>query len=537
MARSWWQDAVFYQVYPRSFQDSTGDGTGDLAGITARLPYLAETLGVGAVWVSPFYPSPMADFGYDVADYCDVDPRFGTLADFDELLATAHDLGLRLIVDWVPNHSSDRHPWFVESRTSRASPKRDWYVWADPRPGGGPPNNWLSLFGGPAWEWDAATGQYYLHSFLASQPDLNWRNPEVQEAMFGTVRFWLDRGVDGFRIDVAHFIMKDPELRDNPPAGGGELVFKDHGEYELQEHVHDKGHPDVHRVYRDLRRLLDGYIPERFAVGEIHVWDWQVWASYYGDGDELHMPYNFSLIHAPWEARVLRERIEAQEAAVPSWGWPNYVLGNHDEPRLATRFGPQNVRLAAMLLLTLRGTPTLYYGDEIGIRQVDIPDEEQQDPWGRQVPGMGRDGGRTPMQWDGSPGAGFTTGEPWLPLNDDWPSNNVAAQLANPGSLLNLYRELLALRRARRALREGSFRSVDAPDGVLAYQRETDRERLLVALNLTNRHQDVAVEAGRVVLSTVHARAAEVAGRVALAPREGVVVEPSSPARGGSTRA
>ncbi len=264
----WWQTGVVYQVYPRSFQDSDGDGIGDLPGITARLGYLADTLGVSAVWISPFYPSPMKDFGYDVADYCDVDPIFGTLADFDALLAAAHDRGLRVIIDWVPNHTSDQHPWFLASRSARDDPHRDWYVWRDRRRDGSPPNNWLSLFGGQAWTWDDATGQYYLHSFLASQPDLDWRNPAVQEAMFATVRFWLDRGVDGIRIDVAHFIMKDPELRDNPPAPtDAGLRFKDLGEYEAQLHIHDKGHPDVHRMYRDLRQLHDGYGGDRFAVG------------------------------------------------------------------------------------------------------------------------------------------------------------------------------------------------------------------------------------------------------------------------------
>ncbi|MGI9610643.1 MAG: alpha-amylase family glycosyl hydrolase, partial [Acidimicrobiia bacterium] len=314
----WWQTAVIYQIYPRSFQDSNRDGVGDLAGITGRLPYLAD-LGVDAVWISPFYPSPMADFGYDVADYTDVDPLFGTIADFDDLLAEAHRLGLKVIVDIVPNHTSNQHPWFLESRNSRDNPKRDWYVWRDAKPDGSPPNNWLGVFGGLAWEWDDATGQFYLHSFIPEQPDLNWRNPEVVEAMHDVYRFWLDRGVDGFRIDVAQRIMKDPDLRDNPPAyteGGG--VFKSMGEYESQLHVHDVGHPDIHDAYRDLRTVVDAYEPPRGIFGEVHVFDLDEWAAYYGrDLDGMHMPFNFTLVYVPWDTSEVRKRVDALEAALP----------------------------------------------------------------------------------------------------------------------------------------------------------------------------------------------------------------------------
>jgi glycosidase len=358
----WWQTTVVYQVYPRSFQDTTGNGVGDLAGITKRLPYLAETLGVGAVWISPYYPSPMADFGHDVSDYTDVDPLFGTLDDFDALLDRAHDLGLKIIIDWVPNHTSDHHPWFVASRSSRDDPKRDWYIWRDAKPDGSAPNNWLSFFGGSAWEWDGDTRQYYLHSSLREQPDLDWRNPAVRKAMFEGVRFWLDRGVDGLRIDVAHVILKDPLFRDNPPIPDDHYhPFKSHGAYDEQLHLYDKGHPETHDVYRKLRKLLDSYQPERFSVGEIHIADWEVWASYYGaELDELHMPFNLALVHAPWTARSVRRHVEQVEAAMPDGGWPSYVIGNHDETRLHERIGPQQLRLAAVLLLTLRGTPTLY---------------------------------------------------------------------------------------------------------------------------------------------------------------------------------
>ncbi len=335
----WWQTAVIYQIYPRSFADSTGSGTGDLEGVRQRVPYLAETLGVDAVWLSPFYPSPQADFGYDVADYIAVDPQFGTLEDFDRLLADLHERGIKLIVDFVPNHSSDQHPWFLESRSGMDSARREWYTWRDPASDGGPPNNWLSVFGGSAWEFDPASGQYYLHKFLVEQPDLNWRNPEVKEAMFDALRFWMERGVDGFRLDVAHYVMKDPDLRDNPDAPAGARMHKSMGDYDTQLHIHDKGHPDVHPLFREMRKVFDEY-PDRYSVGEIHVSDWEEWAAYYGtDLDELHQPYNFALLGVGHEAQAFKAVVENVETAVPPGGWPSYVLGNHDEARLATRLG------------------------------------------------------------------------------------------------------------------------------------------------------------------------------------------------------
>ena len=393
MTVPWWQTAVIYQVYPRSFADSNGDGIGDLPGITSKLDYLAETLGVDAIWISPFYPSPMTDFGYDVSDYCDVDPRFGTLDDFDDLVAAAHAKAMRVIVDWVPNHTSDQHPWFIEARSSaRQSQTR---LVRLGRSGGrrSSPNNWLSVFGGSAWEWDEPTSQYYLHSFLESQPDLNWRNPNVKAAMFDTLRFWMDRDVDGFRIDVAHYLMKDPERRDNPPADANRGVyFKDLGDYEAFDHIHTKGHEDIHPVFRELRTVIDEY-EDRFVIGEIHDWEWDAWARYYGDDlDELHMPFNFSLLYVPWDADEVRRRVDAAEAAIPNGGWPNHVLGNHDETRLASRFGADRARAAAMLLLTLRGTPTMYYGDELAMPNPDIAPADERDPWGLRVPGKGATG-------------------------------------------------------------------------------------------------------------------------------------------------
>ena len=531
-ARPWWQTGVIYQIYPRSFNDTTGNGVGDLGGVIEKLDYLSDTLGVDALWLSPFYPSPMADFGYDVADFTDVHPLFGDLADFDRLVAEARGRGLKVIVDFVPNHSSDQHPWFVESRSSRENPKRDWYVWGDPQSDGGPPNNWLSVFGGSAWTLDEATGQYYLHSFLKEQPDLNWRNSAVREAMFDAMRFWLDRGVDGFRIDVAHFIMKDPQMRDNPlnPSPDG-TFYKSMGDYDAQIHLYNKGHEDIHEVFRALRRLVDTYPDERprMTVGEIHLFDWAEWARYYGDDlDELHMPFNFSLLHADRNAAALRRLVDELEAALPEGAWPNYVLGNHDEPRLASRYGEAGSRLAAMLLLTLRGTPTLYYGDEIGMRQAGIPPEQQQDPWGRRVPGLGRDGCRTPMAWTAEAGAGFTTtATPWLPLHDDYPTRNVAHQSQDPASLLQLYRRLLALRKTSPALQTGRYRPLNGvPDGCFAFLREAAGQAFLIALNFSDDPQRIALSTpGRLLLSTRLDRGEEATGEtLALDGHEGVIV-------------
>jgi len=481
--RLWWKHGVIYQIYPRSFMDSNGDGVGDLEGIRARLDHL-EWLGVDAIWLSPIFPSPMADFGYDVADYCDVDPLFGTLAGLDRLLAEAHGRGIRVILDWVPNHTSDQHAWFVESRGSRTGPKRDWYVWRDPAPDGGPPNNWQSIFGGPAWQLDALTGQYYLHSFLVEQPDLDWRNPEVVSAMHGVLRFWLDRGVDGFRIDVIHRIAKDPLLRDNPPSGrpgpgyGGQL------------HVHDENHADVHAFLRGVRALLDEY-PERMTVGEVYIMDPMQVATYYGRGDELHLAFNFSFLRSPWDADSFAREIATFDALVPVDGWPDVVLSNHDVPRHATRYddpvhGDARAREAALLLLTLRGTPFLYYGEEIGMRNVGIAPERMRDPLALTLhPSLSRDPERTPMQWTAGPGAGFTTGAPWLPIAADAARRNVDAQRADRGSIAWLYKNLLALRRATPALERGTFRALDAPKGVLAWERHHGASRALVALNFT----------------------------------------------------
>ena len=469
-AAHWWQSGVLYQVYPWSFQDSDGDGIGDLRGIEARLDYLVE-LGVDAIWLSPIFPSPMADFGYDVADYRDVDPRFGTLADFDSLLASAHARGLKLLLDFVPNHSSDRHPWFVESRSSRDNPKRDWYIWRDPGPDGGPPNNWISDFGGPAWSYDETTGQYYYHAFLKEQPDLNWRHPDVRAEMLDVLRFWFARGVDGFRIDVLWHIVKHAGFPDNPPNPDWNPAM---GEMHRVFQSNSTDQPEVHDIAADMRAIADAFGregDERVLIGEIYL-PVERLMRYYGLGGEgVHLPFNFQLIDAPWNAQGLARIIADYEAALPRGGWPNWVLGNHDRPRSATKRGPAQARVAAMLLLTLRGTPTLYYGDELGMREGIIPADRVRDPRELREPGLGlgRDPVRTPMPWDESPQAGFTTGEPWLPLAAGWREENVAVQMARPASMLALHRALLALRRATPALATGSIRMIATGGDVLAY--------------------------------------------------------------------
>jgi glycosidase len=531
----WWQTGVIYQIYPRSFQDTNGDGVGDLRGITRRLDHLIA-LGVDALWVSPFYPSPMKDFGYDIRDHVGVDPVFGTLADADAMLEAAHERGLRVIVDWVPNHTSDQHPWFQASRSSREDPRRDWYFWRDGRPGGAPPNNWLSTFGGPAWTRDERTGQWYLHSFLREQPDLNWRHPEVRRAMLDTLRFWLDRGVDGFRVDCAHAVMKDPDLRDNPPAPEGRrLVHKDHGAWGRQLHLHDRGHPDAHGVYREVRRLLDAYARRdgrpRVSIGEIHLFDPAELCAWYGAGlDELHLPANFTLLGIPWTAEEVRRAVDGMEAALPPGAWPSWVLGNHDEPRVATRVGPEAARAAMLLLLTLRGTPTLYYGDELGLEDVPVPPELAQDPWGRNVTGLGlgRDPQRTPMPWDAGPNAGFTGRlvRPWLPLGPDAAARNVELQYRRDDSMLDLTRRLLALRRARAALHRGAYRPLDgAPPGVFAFLREHAGERLLVAVRFGAEPAAVPLPGVARPLLSTHGEPSPGERVYALRSHEGVVLE------------
>ncbi len=499
---------MIYQIYPRSFQDSDGDGVGDLAGIELRLDYLA-TLGIDAIWLSPIYPSPMADFGYDVADYCDISPMFGDLDGFDRLLAAVHERGIKLLLDFVPNHSSDIHPWFVESRSSRMNPKRDWYIWRDPAPGGRPPNNWISDFGGSSWEWDETTGQYYLHAFLKEQPDLNWRHPELREAMIGVLRFWLDRGVDGFRIDVLWHIIKDATLRDNPI---NEDWTPDRTQRDRLIQLYSTDQPEAHEIAAEFRALADSY-GDRVLIGEIYLPNERL-ARWFGTADspEVHLPVNFGLIENAWDAVSLRRMIADYEASLPEFGWPNWMFGSHDAPRIAARVGDAQARVAAMLLLTLRGTPTLYQGDEIGIGEVPIPRDRVHDPQDLRQPdlGIGRDRSRTPVRWDDSVYAGFSSVDPWLPLGDDWRVRNVAAQDRDSGSTLVLYRSLLSLRRRHAALAIGDLLLMDAAEDVLAFQRQHDDERLLVALNLGDQPRPLTLPAeacvANVLLSTTAVR-------------------------------
>ena len=521
----WWRRGIIYQIYPRSFQDSNGDGIGDLPGLMERLDYLTW-LGVDAIWLSPIYPSPMADFGYDVSDYTDVSPVFGTLADFDRLVAESHRRKLKVLMDLVPNHTSDRHPWFQESRSLRSSPKRDWYLWRDPGPDGGPPTNWLSEFGGSAWEFDQASGQYYYHAFLKEQPDLNWRNAEVRAAMCDVLRFWFDRGVDGFRIDVVYHLFEDAAFTDNPPN-------PDFGPGSPPSHalmrVHTVDQPEVHDVIAEWRRLADEF-GGRVLIGEIHLPIKRLVAYYGVELGGIHLPLNFNLIGARWSAEMLRSIISAYEAALPPGAWPNWVGGSHDAPRLVTRIGTPAARLAAVLLLTLRGTPTLYYGDELGMEDVTIEPAAVRDRFEKNVPGLGlgRDPARTPMCWTGGPNGGFTTGTPWLPVGDNV-KRPVKHQAQDASTMLSLYRRLIALRRAEPALSVGSYESLSLDPECLAYGRSYGEERFVILLNFSDATREVVIPEGsgpaRILLSSAVGRASHVVdGTLSLAAAEAVVL-------------
>jgi len=482
----WWQNGIIYQIYPRSFQNTTGKGIGDLPGITQRLDYL-QWLGIDAIWISPIYPSPMADFGYDVSNYTDIDPMFGQIADMDALIEAAHARGLRVILDFVVNHSSDQHPWFIESRSSRDNPKRDWYIWRDPIPDGTPPNNWLSQFDRKsAWKWDDQTSQYYLHTFLTEQPDLNWRNPEVRTAMLNVMRFWFERDIDGFRVDAPHHVMKDVQFRDNPPNPdwhNGMVPAK-----QVKE-IYTINTTDSHNFNRWLREVADEY-KDKVLIGEI-ILELEKLVMHYGHHNEVHLPCNFSLISfTPWEATSVRNTADRYEELLPDGAWPNWVLSNHDRHRFASRVGERQARVGMMLLLTLRGTPTMYYGEEIGMHDVEIPPECVQDPFEINVPGLGfgRDPARTPMQWDNTPNAGFCLPnvKPWLPVASDYQKINVAVERDNHDSMLSLTHALIKLRRTTAALSSGDYRSFETPDGVFAFLRQQEEQQVLVALNFTD---------------------------------------------------
>lgn len=523
----WWQHGVVYQIYPRSFQDSNDDGIGDLRGIISRIDYLSS-LGVDAVWISPIYPSPMADFGYDVSNYTDVHPIFGTIDDFKVLLAEFHKREIKLIIDFVPNHTSDEHPWFIESRSSRTNAKRDWYIWRDGEADGLPPNNWLAMFGGTGWEWDDKTGQYYYHAFLKEQPDLNWRNPEVQNAMLDIIRFWLDLGVDGIRVDVIWHLIKDKQFRDNPinPAYNNLTST-----YDKLLPVHSTDQPEVHEILQRMRALLDKY-HERVMIGEIYL-PVDSLITYYGRAnDEVHLPFNFQLINLSWDAIAIERAITEYENSLPESSWPNWVLGNHDQPRIASRVGLKQARVAAVLLLTLRGTPTLYYGDEIGLENVPIPLNEMKDPQGLNMPdkNLSRDPQRTPMQWDASRNSGFSNSIPWLRLAADYRDRNVAAQRADGESILSLYTKLIGLRKSEPALSIGSYRTIFVDKQILVYLREAgDGKKFLVALNFSNslaRFETGMNCHGKIVLSTLsELEGSDIDDRTTLPGDAGIVVE------------
>jgi alpha-glucosidase len=527
---SWWRDGVLYQIYPRSFGDSNGDGIGDLRGITARLDHL-EWLGIDGIWLNPTFPSPNDDWGYDVSDYVSVHPDLGTLEDLDELIAEAGRRGIRVLLDLVPNHTSDRHAWFVDALSSRTARHRDFYVWADPAPDGGPPNNWLSNFGGSAWTLHEPTGQYYLNQFLPTQPDLNWWNEELREAIDEVLRFWLDRGVAGFRIDVCHAIVKDRELRDDPEPEPG-----DHPQIVKRglKQVYSMNRPELHDVLRRWRSLVaarDG--DEPVLVGETYVLDLEQLIPFYGLGeDELHLAFNFLFFHCDLDPGQMRPIVEGVERMLPEGAWPVWTGSNHDGKRLATRWAggdPARTRAALLMLLGLRGTPFLYYGDEIGLPDTPLDPATALDPVAARLgdPEENRDVCRTPMQWADVPGGGFTDDgphppAPWLPFGD-LAAYNVEDQRRDPGSILHLVRDLIALRRSREDLRGGAYETLPAPDGAWAWKRGAGTA---VAVNLGSGPVTVEGLAGRVLVGTDRSRdASGVSGGLPLAPGEGVVVE------------
>lgn len=526
----WWQRAVIYQIYPRSFQDSNGDGIGDLPGITNRLDYLAW-LGIDAIWISPVYPSPMADFGYDVSDYTDIHPVFGTLEDMKTLIKQAHERNLRIILDYVPSHTSNQHPWFLESRSSLDNPKRDWYIWKKPAPDGGPPNNWLSRFdGASAWEWDPMTEQFYLHTFLKEQPDLNWRNPDVKSAMLDVMRFWFDLGVDGLRIDVAYRVMKDASFRDNPLntdwKPGMDPFFK------LGD-IYTKNTPDNHLFNHWVRSVADEY-ENKVLIGEMNLTLEELIPHYGSENNpELHLPFNFRLLFSPWGRDNVRALVTEYEKLLPAHAWPNWVLSNHDQHRFASRAGADQARAGMLFLLTVRGTPTMYYGEELGLQNVPIPDDMVQDPWEIFTPnlGLGRDPERTPMRWRNIKNADFCPpeGKPWLPIGPDLEKINVATQKSIPTSMLSMTRELISLRHDFTCLQTGAIRLIDTPEDILGYERFDEHAALLVLLNFSAKEQVYQFQENQrselLFSSRMQSQKDSISTKIQLHPNEGVILK------------
>ena len=555
---NWWKKVVFYQIYPRSFKDSNNDGIGDLPGIISCLDYLNDgtsaSLGIDAIWFSPFFTSPDYDFGYDIADYCNIDPRYGSLTDFDRLMEEAHRREIKVILDLVVNHTSIEHPWFTESRSSRNNPKRDWYIWKDGRAGNRkPPNNWRNNFFGPAWSFDERTEQYYLHSFLREQPDLNWANPEVLEAIGDVIRFWLDRGADGFRLDVAHIYCKDSQFRDNPPffirekvKDGPSLkdrtlianVMKLLALPEFQARKYNQHQPEIHQVLREFRRILDSY-PAKTSIGEILSDDPALVASYYGkNSDELHMNFYFEMLNCRFNAKAFQRCIERWERALPPGAWPAYTFSNHDVMRASSRYdhdgrGEERVRLLMMMLLTLRGTPFIYYGEEIPMKEIKLPRSALQDPVGRKWYPFhpGRDGCRTPMQWNGKKYAGFSRSKPWLPLGPDFEKRNLDEAEKNPNSMLHLTRQLIRIRKDFPALQDGSYQSINHQGlkNCYCFQRHREGQELTICLNFSTARQRISPvlfsRAGRIILSTNREReTGPVKSELVLEPLEGCIM-------------
>jgi alpha-glucosidase len=523
----WWRGAVIYQIYPRSFQDADGDGIGDLAGIVGRLDHIAA-LGADAIWISPFFTSPMKDFGYDVADYCGIDPSFGSFEDFDHVVEKAHALGLKVIIDQVYSHTSDEHAWFQESRADRTNPKADWYVWADPRPDGSPPSNWQSVFGGSAWQWDGPRKQYYLHNFLTSQPDLNVHNLAVQDALLDVARFWLSRGVDGFRLDALNFSMHDPELRDNPPSGLPlELVTRP---FDMQVKRYNQSHPDITGFLERIRQTIDEF-PGRFTVAEVGGPDPLAEMKAFTEGGKrLDSAYNFDFLYAPRLTAPLVRASLAQWSGEPGEGWPSWAFSNHDAPRAVSRWAQGRdpkayAEMALLLLMALRGNVFVYQGEELGLPQADVPFERLVDPeaianWPET---LGRDGARTPMPWRTNDlFAGFSTVEPWLPVDPRHRALAVDAQEPDPSSTLHRARQAIALRAAHPALRTGSMTMLtDLSDGVLAFRRDAGDDQLLCVFNLGHRAVAWALPSGWTVIASVNAAQDRV---VELPPMAGLVL-------------
>ena len=554
---NWWKRAVFYQIYPRSFKDSNNDGFGDIPGIISKLDYLndgtPQSLGIDAIWFSPFFTSPDLDFGYDIEDYCAIDPRYGTMEDFNCLLEEAHRRNIMVMLDLVVNHTSSSHSWFRESRSGWQNPKRNWYIWKDGRAGGKkPPNNWRNNFFGPAWSKDESTGQYYLHSFLNEQPDLNWANREVRDEIGQVIRFWLERGVDGFRLDVAHIYCKDQQFRDNPPffyprkkSGSGSCFdrtwqanfFRFFSLPEFQVRRYNQHQPETHHVLKEFRCIFNQY-PAKTSVGEIIGDHPGQIAAYYGENnDQLHMNFYFELLHCRFKAGAFRRCIDRWEDVLPKQAWPAYTLSNHDLKRAISRYGNNEARarLLLMMLLTLRGTPFIYYGEEIGLREAKLPKAELKDPVGKKWYPFhpGRDGCRTPMPWNNEPFGGFSTNQPWLPLSMSPARCNVEQQNSGEDSLLAFTRRLIWLRKGQTALLEGSYRSLTEgiPADCFAYIREDDpRNRLLILLNFSLRLLKVEMpglgKAGELLLSTEPQREPGwINAPIKLSPFEGVLIK------------